>query len=639
MRTLIAIVVLCVLGGAALIVLSEVVDRDSRDQPGLLESASADDNGNAQTQPPDVSGDTSDPASGAPPIPEGVLVDISTYGAVGDGKTDDTAAIQAALDEGNRSEVQPGDNALFDQPLGLYFPPGDYLVSSTLRWLGCCVTLQGAGPDESSIVLIDGAPGFDDASSPSPVLLTPDGNDSFRQTIRGLTIDVGANNPGAVALDYIGNNTAAIDDVHLIASPSSGAIGLDLGRQWPGPLLVQHLRVEGFAVGVRTLHNEYGPTFEDIQLIGQTAAGFSNRSNTLAIRGLVSTNRVPAIDSTGSVVLIDADLSGGDSSTPAIINTGELYLRDVHTDGYGLGIDDHGQDIATLDFAEYVSGPVMQLFDETAGSLDLPIEDTPVALDEPTSAWAVYRPGERFDQAEFQAILDSGARTVAIPFGRYQLDEQIVVEVPSSVERIVGFSAAIDRAQLRLVIADGEAPLVIEEFNDGIVVDHASERTVVFAHGRLSYEPGPTPGTLFLEDVLLSELRVSPGQRVWARQMNVEGYVEGEPRVVNDGGTLWVLGLKTEKPGTVIRTIDGGSTEVLGTLIYPAMRFSDIDRANPAFDVVDADFSIVYSVSSYTDNTNYQIQIREERNGDVRELSTNDVDGRHVPLFVGRGTP
>ena len=48
------------------------------------------------------------------------------FGAVGDGKADDTAAIQAALDS-----LKPDG---FDQPNTVYLPPGTYRITKTLTW-------------------------------------------------------------------------------------------------------------------------------------------------------------------------------------------------------------------------------------------------------------------------------------------------------------------------------------------------------------------------------------------------------------------------------------------------------------------------------------------------------------------------
>jgi hypothetical protein len=55
---------------------------------------------------------------------------------------------------------------------------------------------------------------------------------------------------------------------------------------------------------------------------------------------------------------------------------------------------------------------------------------------------------------------------------------------------------------------------------------------------------------------------------VWAHQLNPENQVE---HVLNDGGQLWVLGLKTENPGsqgvnpsTILESRNGAKSEVLG---------------------------------------------------------------------------
>ena len=57
-------------------------------------------------------------------------------------------------------------------------------------------------------------------------------------------------------------------------------------------------------------------------------------------------------------------------------------------------------------------------------------------------------------------------------------------------------------------------------------------------------------------------------QSVWARQLNPENRAE---HAINDGGQLWVLGLKTENPGslggnpsTILESRNGAATEVLG---------------------------------------------------------------------------
>ena len=73
---------------------------------------------------------------GERPIPElPRKTNVRDFGAVGDGTTDDTKALQAAIDA---------------TPAGaVYLPPGRYLVSDYLRITRSGVVLRGAGPEQS----------------------------------------------------------------------------------------------------------------------------------------------------------------------------------------------------------------------------------------------------------------------------------------------------------------------------------------------------------------------------------------------------------------------------------------------------------------------------------------------------------
>lgn len=70
---------------------------------------------------------------------------VLDFGAVGDGTTDDTAAIQAAIDSFGYGWAGSVLNTTYAQRGGLvYFPPGDYRITSRLR-LAPNITLRGAG--------------------------------------------------------------------------------------------------------------------------------------------------------------------------------------------------------------------------------------------------------------------------------------------------------------------------------------------------------------------------------------------------------------------------------------------------------------------------------------------------------------
>ena len=94
-------------------------------------------------------------------------VSVKDYGAVGDGVTDDAAAIQAAVDA---AELLGGGT--------VYFPPGEYRVGAGIVADSGSVSFLGAGVDASTVIL-------DDATN-EPVIKFSAVNAGY---LAGLTID------------------------------------------------------------------------------------------------------------------------------------------------------------------------------------------------------------------------------------------------------------------------------------------------------------------------------------------------------------------------------------------------------------------------------------------------------------------
>jgi hypothetical protein len=225
--------------------------------------------------------------------------------------------------------------------------------------------------------------------------------------------------------------------------------------------------------------------------------------------------------------------------------------------------------------------------------------------------------------------VDSGATTVFFP-GHYKSSETIIVR--GKVRRIVGLSGAINYGNRDFVnfrIEDGEAPLVmLEHFSHvggGIELD--TKRLVVL-RSMETYTVQGTPrsegGEVFLEDVVGDNFRFRK-QQVWARQLNIEN--EGT-HLTNDGGDVWVLGYKTERGGTLVHTLGGGRTEILGGFSYT----TTAGKLAPMFMNTDSSIWAFFSEVCYNGDP-FLVRVSETRGTETKNLGKDDG---HTAPYSGR---
>ena len=594
------------------------------------------------------------------PADAGVINVKTQFGAKGDGVTDDTAAIQAALN------AYPNGGRI------IYLPNGVYLVSDRLSWAAGTpgtgndykhIILQGQSEQGTIVKLKNKAAGFTRSNSPKAVIFTgPSPAQRFRNSIRNLTLDTGTGNAGAIGMQFNASNQGTVRDVTIRSGDGLGINGLDMSfTDEIGPLLIKDVTIQGFQYGIRTGYTVNSQTFENITLQNQSVYGFYNGGQVVNIRGLNSTNAVTAVyNAGGRMTLIDSSLTGtgGANSQPAIQSNFPLDLlaRNITTSGYQAAIRNDTNTLAGPTIAEFVSGGVTSQFSSPMKTLNLPIRETPdVPWDDPTTtpwanvvAYGAIPNDGKDDTAAIQAAIDSGRTTVYFPAGVFDLQGTVLVR--NNVYRVIGTESNVivgsqaNPTNPGFKLVDGSSSVVVfERLQSGYYAnptfENASTRTIVIRHS-LNVSGNMTgTGDVFLEDVSSNPASnwTFNKQNVWARQFNVEN--QGT-HITNNGGNLWILGLKTERGGTLIDTKAGGNTEVLGGFVYTTTSAPNGQQNDPMFINNESSVSISLGEINYGGGLNYTTYVRETRDGVTRNLPGSGLpgyigNGKQIPLYVG----
>ncbi|USQ98251.1 SMP-30/gluconolactonase/LRE family protein [Caulobacter sp. RL271] len=140
------------------------------------------------------------PATTAPALrslpPMSAWTNVKTLGVKGDGTSDDTAALQKAIDTHRV----------------LYLPTGFYMVSDTLK-LRPDTVLIGLHPARAQLVIPDGSPGYVGVGTVKPILETPRGGDNI---VSGIGLFTGRVNPRASALLWRSGENSLVTDVKIM---------------------------------------------------------------------------------------------------------------------------------------------------------------------------------------------------------------------------------------------------------------------------------------------------------------------------------------------------------------------------------------------------------------------------------------
>lgn len=595
------------------------------------------------------------------------------YGAIPNDARDDTEAIQKALNQ------FPGGSRI------IYLPNGVYNISNTLSWPKGIrnrsdykrTILQGQSKEGVIIQLQDNSPQFQNPNQPRPVISTgfdPDLNrkspefqasqvaQRFGNSVRNLTINTGRKNPGAEGLNFVANNQGAVRSVKIISGDGRGTTGLALTHGEVGPLLAEDVEIVGFDYGILTNNSINSVTLQNITVRNQKRAGIYNGGQVMSLEGFSSFNSVPAIingrnphkgfDPGSMFMLVNAKLIGnGKAKTiPAISSAGFMYGRNVASSGYRNLFSSNARrtpkTIKNAAINEFTSHPILAKFPSPKRSLQLPIKQFPkLGWDDPNTWISVERFGaipndKKDDTAAFQAAIDSGATTVFVPnTGAFNINGSL--KIRGNVKRFLGTNGWIE-GNGEIVADKGSQPtLIIENLSVGygskLKWRNVANRTVVYRSiVHLELESKGT-GDLFIDDAVMSAVKfLNPNQHIWARQLNPEG--GSETNVLNRGAKLWILGLKTERARTKIDTTNGGSTELLGGLIYATTKQSPKE---PLFRINNAAAAFAGVAEAFFDRDTYQIWVEETRGKTTKILKRDEIparasaNGQAMVLYTG----
>lgn len=559
------------------------------------------------------------------------------YNAKGDGVTDDTKAIQKAVDD-----VWGGL---------VYLPPGEYLISDTIQWTHNgtkwpYISLHGAGKGKTVIKLKDSCEKYQDKNKPRPMIETrgqeiqgnSEGSQAFSNSLYHLSINVGKDNPGADGVLWRIANEGTIREVDIVASESSGRAAIDYWGESCG--LATNVRIMGFDYALYSSGGAYqNMVLESVSITKQKKAGIQVNQGVFDLNNFYSKNSVPAIicnDWLSRITVQNSRLisSAAQSDISAIelthkTSNGICYLRNVAVARYSHGITSvHTPDknIAIENNKQVIESWSSENFQSTSESEKTFTLKPSMHMDYWTSdfsKWAnvldyIEDPDAPDHAAAMQKAIDSGAEIIYMPTSTYAFFRPVIIR--GNVRRIVGMRSRIETDGFKnkpaMIVKNLKGPdLTIEMFNAGpgeILLD--TSKTVTVQDCFTDIANTSKLKKLYVNNIC-GHLELK-NVEAHIRQLNSEGHNRNGHRLLIDGGTAWILSMKTEGGHKQMTITNGAQVEVFSLVFWHMQK--NLDRYT-AIENNESSLSVIATTRPDL-NVWYKNWVKEIQNGKEKTL-------------------
>ncbi len=497
----------------------------------------------------------------------------------------------------------------------IYFPNGEYLVSDTVSYratdlyniyksapfytLTRGIHVMGESREGTVIRLANGSVGFGEGQRKPVLSFTMDeracelerSNISQLNTCVDLTVDCGKNNPGAVGLRFVANNSGRVENMSFKAADSACALELVVGTEG----VFRNIKADGFDVGVCG-HSTSMCVFDRLDLKVRGCGVKLRKSKTVFRK--CSSGKAPffapleygldASDLSELEKKLNSATMGG-----SYCFFGEPVKLGNVAPGSRLYIEEEPQD---ADIPRYT-------FELTSNDCAL-VDD-----------FGAIGDGVTDSTAAIQKALDSGKPYIFFGNGHYLVNGSVFI--PASV-KLIDFMFCDLFAGERLKKGETDAFLVINGESDEPLclenlyafeqfcghfhfIDHASVRELrmrdLHTQAAAMYKNSVRGGKVYSDNCVCTTGSYSMstilnrgtdddyyteipfefhGQHVLAYNLNPE---RANIEMLNDGGDVTVYCLKTEGPGTASKTVNGGITRIF----INSSAIGNTEAQNPLF--------------------------------------------------------